>query len=237
MAAIANPESLMVGLYDRGCVQFGDFTLKSGVQSPIYINLRSLGSIDHRSSSLSRERQLEIRQQAIGAYANQVDALRASDHILGIPEAALTIAGMIGAVTDRSVLQMRVKEKRHGQPAGIEGTYYSGERVALLDDLITNGGAKIDAVEKVRAYGLEPVGIGVLVNREQGGVEELDSRGIKLEAAIGINDGIDILRDHNRIGPNLVSFLQSYFAGELEDSALSQVSAIQTYRHSELTTQ
>ncbi|MGI9027609.1 MAG: orotate phosphoribosyltransferase [Candidatus Saccharimonadales bacterium] len=215
MAYTSNPEALATGLYDRGFVRFGDYTLKSGLWSPVYINLRGVGSYN-RTSEIRRGRQADIRGSIVRAYSDQVEAFE-HDHILGIPEAALTIAGLVAHHSNQSALQMRVKEKAHGEPVNIEGDYCEDERVVLVDDLITTGGAKIEAKEKVEVHGLKVAGIAVLVDREQGGVQQLAEAGIRTEAAIGMTTLINILAQERRIDEAQTELLRGYFAGDITE--------------------
>lgn len=207
-------EKLAVGLYDRGFVRFGNFTLKSGSWSPIYVNLRGIGSFD-KQSELSMVQQAEIRNTVIDTYAALVEGFEDIDHIIGIPEAALTTAGMVGESALRSVLQLRVKPKTHGQPAGIEGDYTALDRVVLLDDVVTTGGAKIEAAEQIRAIGPQPIGIAVLVDREQGGRQEVEADGMSLVSALGMSTMALMLRDNRRITGEQYGMIRDYMDGTL----------------------
>lgn len=218
MAAIGNPELLGVGLFDRGFIKYGDYKLKSEMWSPIYINLRGIGSFDNRPEAiLSRKEQLHLRKTAVGAYSDQLDQFGDKDHIMGIPEAASTSSGMIGFAVDESILQLRVKEKQHGIPKNIEGDYMTGERVLLVDDLITDGGAKLQTRKKTEDHGLKVEGVAVLIDREQGGAEQLAAQGLRLEAAIGMGVLIDILAQERRIDAAQTDLLKRYFAGEITE--------------------
>ena len=213
-------EKLAVGIYDRGFVRFGNFTLKSGSWSPVYVNLRGIGSLD-KQSELSIPQQVKIRNTVVDAYAALVDSFEDVDHIMGIPEAALTTAGLVGERAVRSVLQLRVKPKTHGQPVGIEGDYTALDRVVLLDDVVTTGGAKIEAAEQIRAIGPQPIGIAVLVDREQGGRQEVEADGMSLASALGMSTMALMLRDNRRITADQYSLIRDYLDGAIIEPPIS----------------
>ena len=182
----AAEESLALALHSTGCVQFGEFTLHSGQQSPIYIDLRLLVSDP-----------ATLRLAAV-AYGNLLRPLT-FDRIAGIPYAALPIATAVGLAQGKPVLYPRKDVKGYGTGRTIEGHYRTGETVVVLDDLITTGDSKIAAIAPLQEAGLKVKDIVVLIDREQGGREQLEQRGYRLHAVMGISALLDILRRHGRI--------------------------------------
>jgi orotate phosphoribosyltransferase len=84
----------------------------------------------------------------------------------------------------RRLIQPRSGDKKeHGLGKGVEGNFKAGETVGLIDDLITNGGAKMEAIQQIEEAGLVFGGIAMLVDREQGGFRDLAARGMPLMAA------------------------------------------------------
>jgi uridine monophosphate synthetase len=182
----ADVETLALALHTTGCVQFGDFTLHSGQQSPIYIDLRLLVSDP------------ATLRQASTAYCALLGPL-AFDRIAGIPYAALPIATAVGLALDKPILYPRKDIKGYGTGRTIEGHYRAGETVVVLDDLVTTGDSKVTAIAPLEAAGLEVRDIVVLIDREQGGAQQLAQRGYRLHSVLGIRRLLDILCRHGRI--------------------------------------
>lgn len=136
-----------------GCVQFGEFTLKSGKVSPIYLDLRRLVG---DPAALAR---------AASAYVELLRPLN-FDRVAGLPYAALPIAAAISLQAGWPMVYPRKETKDYGMKSAIEGPYAAGETVAVIDDLITTGGSKLEGISKLEAAGLLVRDIVVLVNRQ-----------------------------------------------------------------------
>lgn len=163
--------ALAEALVQSGCVRFGQFTLKSGVVSPIYLDLRRL--VSHP----------ETLRLAARAYAARLNTL-SFDRIAGIPYAALPIATAIGLEMSLPSLYPRREAKDYGTQAAIEGDYAPGETVVVIDDLATTGGSKLEAIEKLTRAGLVVRDIVVLIDRGQGAAEALAEAGYRLHAVV-----------------------------------------------------
>ena len=170
--------ALAADLLAAGCVRFGQFTLKSGLVSPIYLDLRQL--VSHPL----------ILQRVARAYA---DALRplAFDRLAGIPYAGLPIATAIALEMNRPLIYPRREAKDYGTKAVIEGEFKAGETAIVIDDLATTGGAKIEAIQKLEAAGLKVQEVVVLLDREQGARETLAEAGYRLRAVVTLRQLLD----------------------------------------------
>ncbi|SRR6266508_1436316 len=170
--------SLADGLLEAGCIKFGSFTLKSGLQSPIYIDLRQI---------ISRPRLLaEIAQ----AYLPIVSSLQFS-RIAGLPYAAIPIATAISLAGNYPMIYPRKEAKIYGTKAEIEGEYHAGETVVVIDDLATTGGSKFEAIEKLTGAGLIVKDVVVLVDRQSGAKESLAQAGYSMHAVLTITQLLD----------------------------------------------
>ncbi len=178
--AIRNPQSLISDLHALGAVKFGSFTLASGLQSPIYVDLRLLVS---KPSLLA---------QAAKAYA-MILANIECERIVGVPYAALPIGTAVAIETDKPLIYMRKEVKTHGLGKEIEGEYRPGEHVVIIEDLITSGGSTLQTAEKLRAAGLIVEHAIVLIDREQGGVAHLAAHGITAHSVFKLSDMLDSL--------------------------------------------
>jgi uridine monophosphate synthetase len=179
-------DPLADALLEAGCVQFGDFTLKSGKRSPIYFDLRRL---------ISSPRLLE---RVAAAYLPLLAAL-AYDRIAGIPYAGLPIATAISLLNGSPMIYPRKEVKAYGTRASVEGDYHAGDRVVLVDDLATTGGSKFEAIERLENEGLHILDVVVLIDREGVADSELASAGYKLHSVYKLSALIDYWERSGRI--------------------------------------
>ncbi|OEU51612.1 MAG: orotate phosphoribosyltransferase [Desulfobacterales bacterium S3730MH5] len=83
---------------------------------------------------------------------------------------------------------IRKTQKDHGIVKWIEGDMKPGERVVIVEDVVTTGGSAIKAVERARAEGLDVVKVVVLVDRQEGGMEAVKALGTSVESIVTIED-------------------------------------------------
>ncbi len=181
-----NSKSLIMGLQDIGALAFGNFTLKNGMQSPFYINLRLL--ISHP---------ILLREVAVlmSGLAEKIKC----DRIAGIPYAALPIATIVSQLTLKPMIFARKEAKAYGTKKLIEGEYKSGETILLLDDMITDGASKLETAQPFLAENLKVSDVVVLIDREQGGDKRLLESGIRLTSVFKISEILAILKESGKI--------------------------------------
>jgi uridine monophosphate synthetase len=194
-------KELTLALHDLGCVRFGDFTLVSGQRSPIYLDLRLLVSSPQLLSRVAK------------AYANILKGLTFY-RLAAIPYAALPIGTAVSLEMGLPLVYPRKEVKEHGTARGIEGYFEEGERVAVLDDLITTGGSKLRAIAPLEEAGLEVKDVVVLVDRGQGGAEELAEQGYTLHSVLGLKEMLSILTDAGRITPGQKDEVLAFLGGD-----------------------
>ena len=83
---------------------------------------------------------------------------------------------------------VRKEPKGHGMKRQIEGLLNPGERVAVLEDVVTTGGSALKAVKACREFGLEVIGVFAVVDREEGGRENIEKEGIPLHALFKVSE-------------------------------------------------
>lgn len=177
---------LIIGLADLGAVKFGDFTLASGMQSPLYVDLRLL---------VSRPSLLAL---AAEFYADVLADIPC-DRIAGVPYAALPIGTAVAMHADVPLIYPRKEAKAHGLGKDIEGMWHAGERVVIIEDLFTTAGSVINSVERLRDVGLVIEDAIVLIDREQGGKANLAAVGVTGHSIVTITEVMDLLVDAGRL--------------------------------------
>ena len=160
--------------------QEGDFTLSSGQKSSYYLNGKPV--------SLSAEGALAIGRLFFSLLPDEIEAV-----------AGLTLGAdpLVSAVTVVSAYEnrplsgiiVRKKPKGHGTNAYLEGKKLSAKaKIVVLEDVVTTGNSALFAVEQLQAVGYEVRGILAIVDREQGGKELYQEKGIKFQALFAITE-------------------------------------------------
>ncbi|MBI2757487.1 MAG: orotate phosphoribosyltransferase [Chloroflexi bacterium] len=170
--------NLANGLLSAGCIKFGDFTLKSGLKSPIYIDLRQIITYP------------KLLEQIGAAYLPFLKDLK-FDRIAGLPYAAIPIATAISLQGNYPMIYPRKEAKSYGTKAEIEGEYHAGEMVVVIDDLATTGESKFEAIEKLTGAGLIVKDVVVLIDRQSGARESLERAGFAMHAVLTITQLLD----------------------------------------------
>lgn len=192
-------DALAEGLLNDGCIGFGKFTLKSGLISPIYIDLRQL--VSHP----------DLLAQAAAAFIPLLKELK-FDRLAALPYAALPIATAISLQTGWPVIYPRKEVKAYGTKAEIEGFYKPGERVVVIDDLATTGGSKFEAIEKLTSAGLIVEDVAVLIDRQSGAKEALQTAGFNLYAALTLTGLLDHWETTERIPAEQIKAVREFLA-------------------------
>jgi orotate phosphoribosyltransferase len=98
---------------------------------------------------------------------------------LAAPElGAILLGGAVSLELELPLVLVRKEAKAYGTSRALEGVLKAGERVTVIEDVLTTGGAAIDAIEKVRAAGAEVVGLVAVLDREEGAAENIGRLGV-----------------------------------------------------------
>ncbi len=154
-----------------GALKFGAFRLTSGKVSPYYIDLRIVPSFPDAFQRIC-DLYVKLVKSDIGADS--------FDRIAGIPTAGIPFASLTAYHLKKPFLYIRPTERLHGRERLVEGILLPGNRVLLMDDLITSGGSLRRAAEAIRTEGGVVTDTIVLLDREEGGKENLAKDNIKL---------------------------------------------------------
>ncbi|MEM4971365.1 MAG: phosphoribosyltransferase family protein [Sulfolobales archaeon] len=229
-----------IELYRSGAISFGSYRLRSGRVSPYYIDLRVLVSkpdLLKTSASLMLNMISNISPKPTklcGIPMTGVVLVSAISVLGGLPgiyirkepsiyrdiirkaetsglECLEHLKGMLGGL----------RGKAHGVSRLVDGIIESNDRILIVDDVITTGETKIEAVEileeesRRRGLSIDILGVAVLVDREEGGFEEISKRGLRLYRVIGIREIIDILLAEGLIGGDTAEKIYRYVEGVL----------------------
>jgi orotate phosphoribosyltransferase len=161
-------------------LKFGDFTLASGKKSPYYL--------DGKQVTLSAEGLLQISWGLL----ELLQGIQFSG-FGGMSIGADPIVGgvLVAAAAQNRPLQgfmVRKEAKGHGTQRFIEGPISPGEKVVIVDDVVTTGGSALQAVDRVQEFGCEVVHVVGIVDRLQGGEAAFKARGLSFSALLTIRD-------------------------------------------------
>ncbi len=187
-------------LLEAGCIKFGEFTLKSGLKSPIYIDLRLVVTYPR------------LLKEVGAAYLPLLGKLQ-FDRIAALPYAAIPIATAISLAGDYPMIYPRKEVKAYGTKAEIEGEYHTGETVVVIDDLATTGGSKFEAIEKLSSAGLAVRDVVVLVDRGSGAKESLAEAGYAMHAVLTIGEMLDHWEGTGKVEKDKIDTTRAFLEG------------------------
>ncbi len=194
-------------LLASGAVRFGAFRVKlherhpDAPLSPIYINLRVLQSYPDAMDAM------------VAALAELIETrgLR-FDRYAGIPLAATPLVAILSHETRVPMITPR-EPKSHGLDSTIDGAFVPGETVLAIDDVVTHADSKLEAIRRLEANGLIVHDVAVLVDREQGGPEQLAAAGYTLHAATRLSQLLDYWHAAGGIDDATYAKVRAYLAG------------------------
>jgi len=178
---MTSKEKLLQILKEKSLLR-GDFVLASGARSTYYI--------DGKKTTFDPEGAYQVGQLLL----DEIQKLNVKvDAVGGMSIGADPIVTAIGLAARERGIPLRIfvtrkAVKDHGTKKLIEGNFLSGDKVVLVEDVMTTGGSTLQAVEIVRQAGGEVVAALVIVDREQGGKKNLKEVGIPLISLFSIND-------------------------------------------------
>lgn len=192
-------------LIKNSAIKFGDYTLASGKKSPYYIDLRQTISspitMDWIANALTRIIINEIGREKI-------------DKILGVPTAGIPFATVVSQKLGLPLIYYRQARKEHGVRKKIEGILERNDRVLIVDDLITTGESVIEGSEVIRDQGGVVNELVVLLDREQGGQENLRASRIEPHVLFKISDAMAWLHSVGLIEDEIFDTIRHYIEEE-----------------------
>jgi len=186
-------------LLSAGCIKFGEFTLKSGLKSPIYIDLRQIITYP------------KLLAQVGAAYLPILQKLE-FQRIAGLPYAAIPIATAICLQGNYPMIYPRKEVKTYGTKAEIEGEYHAGETAVVIDDLTTTGGSKFEAIEKLTGAGLIVKDVVVLIDRQSGAKELLAEAGFDLHTVLTISELLNYWEKTDKVEQDKIAATREFLS-------------------------
>ena len=179
-------ESLITSLYQIGAIQFGEFKLKSGKTSSIYINLRKI---------ISYPTLLRTVANAMWEKTRGVSY----DLICGVPYTALPMATCMSLEHNTPMIMRRKEKKEYGTKQMIEGEFKPGQQCLIIEDVVTTGGSIIETANDLEGAGLIVKDVVALIDREQGGKENLAN--YHLHTLLSLTDILNSLLNSTLLTP------------------------------------
>jgi len=185
-------DELYSRLFSAGCIKFGQFKLKSGIMSPVYVDFRVLVS------------EPELLKLVAKHLAKKLDGIE-FDRIAALPYAGLPIGVAVSMETGKPMIYPRKEAKDYGTARLIEGRFQPGEKALIIDDVITDGGAKLEAVKPLEEAGLVVKDVVIILDREQGGRKILADAGYTLHSVMTLTEALDALVRLGKVSPDIRS--------------------------------
>lgn len=166
-------------LFKIDAIKFGVFKLTDGKASPYYVDLRVIPSFPDAFREIC---------EAYAQYINSQIGVKNFERIAAIPLTGIPFASQIAYNLKKPFLYVRKGIRLHGRERRVEGILVSGDKVLLIDDLLTTGLTLKKAADAVRAEGGVVTEAVVFLDREEGGRQLLEKNGIKLHALLKISE-------------------------------------------------
>ena len=166
-------------LHNIDALKFGVFKLTSGKSSPYYIDLRIVPSFPDAFRQIC---------DFYGEYIINQIGFENFDRVAGVPLAGIPFASQIAYNLRKPFLYVRKGIRRHGRQRRVEGILVSGDRVLLVDDLVTTGLNLKKAAEAIKAEGGVVKEAVAFLDREEGGKEKLEKSGIKIHTLLQMSE-------------------------------------------------
>ena len=209
--------------YELGIIKFGRFTLKSGIESPFYVDLRPLASDPKILKRLAN-------------YLLDMLPLDNFDLICGVPYAALPMATAMSLESYLPLIIKRKEAKDYGTKKMIEGIYTKGQNCLLVEDVITSGKSLLETIPEIEDEGITVSDIVVVLDREQGGKEMLEGKGYRVHTLFTISEVCKMLKEEGHLTDDEVLRIDDFLKGNVvkfeEKKRLSYETKLANAEHS-----
>ncbi|CAF0741000.1 unnamed protein product [Brachionus calyciflorus] len=174
-------ESFMDNLYEIGSVKFGEFYLSTGLKTPVYFDLRLI--VSHP----------KVLQQASQLIQNIIETNKIKyDKVCGVPYGALALATVLCLDTEKPMIFKRKSDNDYKVKL-VEGVYEHGDTCLLIEDTVVYGTSIIETCEVLRHHGLKVTDAITILDREQGGKDNLMQCDLKFYSVLKASDILEYL--------------------------------------------
>jgi len=178
------------------------FTWASGIKSPIYCDTR-----------LTISDPVIRKQLANGLAQNIKEFFPETEVIAGTATAGIPHAAWVSDILELPMVYVRSKAKEHGRGNQIEGKYTAGQKVVVVEDIVSTGGSSITAVEALRAAGCEVVGVVCVYTYNLPKAEQaFDAAGVKYVSLTNFDYLVEAANESGTISQDQIPFLKEWHA-------------------------
>lgn len=189
--------NLILNLYEIQAVRFGSFLLKSGIESPIYVDLRMVISYP------------KILKQIAAMMWEKAKNLR-FDLVCGVPVGAVPLATTISITQDIPMVMCRKEIKEYGTKKRVEGVYKEGQRCLLIEDVISLGASISETAGWLKHENLHVSDAMVVLDREQGGEKNLREKGLQLHSLTTLTHLVATLENEKKISSTTAQSVKDF---------------------------
>jgi orotate phosphoribosyltransferase len=189
-------------LYSSGCLKFGSFQIKSGALSPYYIDLACLLSSPKDLSNI-----VDIGANMIG----KIIASERIDKLASIELKGALILPSVALKVNLPCIVVRKEKKTYGATGRIAGAEVAkNENILFLDDVLSEGLSKLEGIKPLEELGAYVKHLMVVVDREQGGKENIEKLGYKVHALAKVSELVNCLLQARKISVEQANAVTGY---------------------------
>ncbi|MBI2416811.1 MAG: orotidine-5'-phosphate decarboxylase [Ignavibacteriales bacterium] len=200
----------IVSMFEAGVLKFGSFTLKSGITSPFYLNLRQFISYPDLMQGISR------------LLADVLPPALQYERIAGVPYTGIPLASALSLHLNKPLIIPRKEEKAYGSKDAIMGEYSQGDRCLLVEDLVTSGESILETRQQMIDNGLNPIAGVVLVDRRAVKDDFAKNTGLPLYAVTNIEEIIQVLMEKGLMSNETAKEIQMFLMNSSMPKAVQQ---------------
>ncbi|GAV02100.1 hypothetical protein RvY_12705 [Ramazzottius varieornatus] len=207
-ATIQSLDEIILEFYAAGVIKLGQYKLKSGVMSPIYIDLREL---------IGFPKLLNTAAQLLHNVIRQKSSSISCDVLCGAPYAAVPVCTLVTVAQNIPMVMRRKEVKEYGTKKAVEGPVKDGAKCVIIDDVCTSGLSIMETATDLRKVGLVVEHAVILLDREAGGPFNLQNEGITLHSVMTLSYVCQTLVKSGKLDPKMAKQIEQFMASQAPD--------------------